>query len=174
MRLKIILGVWYINKQVKPFDGVDGDNYFAVAGKITCLGTYEEIGNIAIPFDTRNSIFTGAYVLNIYKRYALIENGKLTYLNKKFDDGHKIGASRYKYVNYIIYTNALHKYKIDSWRANLLEAYSVNNIDGTYDCSLQFRLFKTPDLAIQYAMDISNNEGMKCIVAQWFGDIDRH
>ena len=120
MRLKIILGVWYINKQVKPFDGVDGDNYFAVAGKITCLGTYEEIGNIAIPFDTRNSIFTGAYVLNIYKRYALIENGKLTYLNKKFDDGHKIGASRYKYVNYIIYTNALHKYKIDSWGHILL------------------------------------------------------
>lgn len=76
-------------------------------------------------------------------------------------------------MNYIVYTNILHKYKIDSWGTNLLEEYSINNTDGTYNCSLQFRLFKTADLAIQYAMDISNNKNVKCIVAQWFADIDR-
>lgn len=65
-------------------------------------------------------------------------------------------------------------YKINSWETNLLEIYSVNNTDGTYNCSLQFRLFKTPELAIQYSMDISNNKNMKCIVAQWYADIDRH
>lgn len=162
------------NKHVSPFDAVDADNYFAEAGEITCLGTFEEIGNVATPFDTRNNILTGAYVLNIYKRYALIENGKMTYLNEKLNDGHDIGASRYKYKNYIIYTNILHKYKIDSWRTNLLEAYSINNTDGTYNCSLQFKLFKNPDLAVQHAIEISNNKNMKCIVAQWFADIDRH
>lgn len=98
----------------------------------------------------------------------------MTYLNKKFNDGHEIGASRYKCINYIIYTNILHEYKIDSWGTNLLETYSVNNTDGTYNCSLQFSLFKPPDLAIQYAMDISNNKNMKCIIAQWYADIDRH
>jgi hypothetical protein len=162
------------NKHVSPFEAVDADNYFAVAGKITCLGTFEEIGNIKTSFDTRNNLLTGAYVLNIFKRYALIENGKLTYLNKKFNDGHEIGASRYKCINYVIYTNILHKYKIDSWGTNFLETYSVNNTDGTYNCSLQFRLFDTPDLAIQYAIEISNNKNMKCIVAQWYADIDRH
>lgn len=162
------------NKHISSFDAVDANNYFAVASKITYLGTFEEIGNIATPFDTRNNILTGSYVLNIYKRYALIKNGKLTYQNDKFNDGHEIGESRYKSMNYIIYTNILHKYKIDSWGTNLLEEYCVNNTDGTYNCSLQFRLFNTPDLAIQYAMDISNNKNLKCIVAQWFADIDRH
>lgn len=162
------------NKHVSPFDAVDAGNYFAEAGKITYLGTFEEIGNIVTPFDTRNNILTGAYVLNIYKRYALIENGKMTYQNERFNDGHEIGASRYRYKNFIIYTNILHKYKIDSWRTNLLEAYSINNTDGTYNCSLQFRLFKDSDLAVQHAIEISNNKNIKCIVAQWFADIDRH
>ena len=53
------------NKHVSPFDAVDADNYFAVAGKITRLGTFEEIGNIATPFDTRNNILTGDYVFNL-------------------------------------------------------------------------------------------------------------
>lgn len=143
-------------------------------GKITYLGTFEEIGNIATPFDKRNGIFSGAYVLNIYKRYALVENCKKIYLNNNFNDGHEIGANRYNSRNYIIYTNTLNKYKIDSWGSNYLECYSIQNTDGSYDCSLQLRLFKSTDLAIQYAMDISNFENMKCIVAQWFADIDRH
>lgn len=162
------------NKIISPFDAVEADNYFAEAGKITYLGTFEEVGNIAAAFDKRNSILAGDYVLNIFKRYALVENGKITYLNERFNDGHEIGASRNKYKNYIIYTNILHKYKIDSWGTNYLESYSINNTDGTYNCSLQFKLFENPDLAVQYAIEISNNKNTKCIVAQWFADIDRH
>jgi hypothetical protein len=163
-----------LNKRISPFDAVEADNYFAVAGKVSYLGTYEEIGNIVSPFDERNNILSGSYVLCIYKRYSLIENGKVTFINNKFNDGHGRGASRFNSNNYIIFTDALHKYKIDSWGPKLLESYSIQNTDGTYNCSLQPRLFISPDLAIQFAINISNNENMKCIIAQWFADIDRH
>lgn len=162
------------NKTISPFDAIEADNYFAVAGKITYLGTFEEVGNIATPFDKRNDILTGAYVLNIFKRYALVENGNITYLNERFNDGHEIGSSRNKYKSYIIYTNILHKYKIDSWGTHFLESYSIQNTDGTYNCSLQFKEFKNYNLALRHAIEISNNKNMKCIVAQWFADIDRH
>ncbi len=162
------------NKCTSPFEAIQADNYFAEAGKFTYLGTFEEIGNIETPFDSRNINLNGAYVLNIYKRYALIENGRVIYLNKSFDDGHVIGASRFKNSNYIIVTDKLHKYKIDSWGTKLLKTYSIHNTDGTYNCGLQLRMFKTQELAIQYAIGISTDINMKCIIAQWFADIDRH
>lgn len=90
-------------KHVSPFEAKNADNYFAEAGKITYPGTFEEIGNIATPFDERNNIFTGAYVLCIYKRYAVIENGVITYRNQNFNDEHEIGASRYKTKNFILF-----------------------------------------------------------------------
>lgn len=176
IRSKMILEYYNYprNKNISPFDAVQADNYFAEAGKITYLGNFEEIGNIATPFDSRNATLTGAFVLNIYKRYALVENGKIMFINEDFDDGHEIGASRYKEKNYVIITDKIHKYKIDSWGTKLLETYSIHTMDGTYNCALWLRLFKTPELAIQYAIDISIDKSMKCIIAQWFADIDRH
>ncbi len=95
------------NKSVSPFDAIDVDNYFAEVGEITYLGTFEYVGNISTPFDKRNDIFGGNFVLNIYKRHAIIENGKIVYINRKFDDGHITGVSRLKQIYYILYTMLL-------------------------------------------------------------------
>lgn len=162
------------NKHISPFDAVEADNYFAHARALSYLGTYEEIGNIAFPFDERNSILSGSFVLCIYKRHSLIENGKVTLINNKFNDGYERGSSRFNSNKYIIFTDVLHKYKVDSWGVTLVESYTIQNTDGTHDCSLQQRLFDSPELAIQFAINISSNMHMKCIIAQWFADIDRH
>ena len=161
-------------KQTSPFEPIEADNYFAMAGKISYLGDYEEIGNIKSPDDKRNVIFGGAYVLNILKRHSVVEGGRHIYTNENFHDGHIIGASRLKSVEYVILTDKLQEYTVDSWGTQLLKAYTVQNDDGSYNCSLQLKLFSDADSAILYAMEISKNTSMRCVVAQWFADIDRH
>lgn len=104
----------------------------------------------------------------------MVEKGQVVYKNTRFDDGHVIGSSRLKSIKFVIYTDVLHDYRIDSWGERLLSSYSIRNDDGSYNCSLQLKLFDDPDAAIQHSKELSKEQKMKCIVAQWFADIDRH
>ena len=159
-----------IGKEISPFESVNGDNYFAYCAKFSYLGNFDEIGNISGPFDERNNYFTGAYVLNIFKRFAVVENGKVIFVNKLFNDGHIIGASRLKNIQYAILTSQIQEYKIPSWGTQVLKTYAIHDDNAP----LQLKLFLTEDSTIQYAMSLSKKERIKCIVAQWFADIDRH
>lgn len=79
-----------LGKKNIPFNPSDGDNYFAYCNIFSYLGNYEEIGNISSPMDERNSFFLGGWVLNIFKRYEIIEDGKVIFTNDNFNDGHII------------------------------------------------------------------------------------
>lgn len=163
------------NKQhISPFEPIEADCYFAHAGNFSYLGNYEEIGNIRSPYDVRSDILAGAFVLNIFKRHSIVQNGKRIFTNKNFDDGHIIGASRLKEIRYAIVTDELQEYKIDSWKEELLKDYSINNNDGSYNCALQLKLFSDADSAIEYAVELSKKSPAKYVIAQWFADIDRH
>ena len=107
-----------LDKKNSPFNPSDGDNYFAYCNIFSYLGNYEDIGNISSPMDERNRFFLGGWVLSIFKRYEIIEDGKVIFTNDNFNDGHIIGASRLKNVQYAILTSQQQEYEIPSWGAN--------------------------------------------------------
>ncbi len=99
-----------------------------------------------------------------------MENGRKIFTNINFDDGHIIGASRWKEIQFVIVTNVLWEYAIPSWETHTLKTYAIQDNQNP----LQLKLFSTSDCAIQYAITLSKKWHIKCIIAQWFADIDTH
>lgn len=165
-----------VGKMITPFQAMDGDNYFMAAGEtFTYLGNYEEIGNICDPWEERSLQITGAYVLNIFKRYSVIDRGEVVFTNQHFDDGHRIGQSRLKDVRFAILTDRVQEYHVDSWgEKEKLKTFSIHDDSGEFNAALQLRLFDSTEEAITNAIKISKEQFMKCVVAQWFADLDRH
>lgn len=162
-------------KKITPFQAVDGDNYFMEAGEtFTYLGNYEEIGNISDPWEERSLQIQGAYVLNIFKRHSVIDRGEVVFTNPHFDDGHRIGQSRLKDVRFAILTDRLQECHVDSWGALTLKSFSIRDDSGGFNATLQLKLFDSAEEAITNAIKISKEQSMKCVVAQWFADLDRH
>ena len=161
-------------KRVSPFEPSDADNYFVGCKLLSYLGNYEEIGNLWHHGDKRNENFWGNWVICIYKRRAVIKKGKVAYINKQFHDGHTIGFSRLENnpepIQYAIITNKLLKYVVPSWNGRTLQSYSVHDEHNP----LQLKLFASFNEAVEYAMSLSQENDVDCIVAQWFADIDMH
>lgn len=167
------------DKQVSPFDNNNINEYFFEAGNhISYLTDYEDVDRIMGSFKESEKIFPlyeSGYVLSAMKRYAIVENGLILYINERFEDGHVIGRSRLgEAKKYIICTNITKNYYVDSWGKHELQSNIIREEKSGYNCSLQYRLFATPEYAVKYAKEISKENPMKCIVAQWFADIDRH
>ncbi len=163
-------------KKITPFQTLDGDNYFMAAGEtFTYLGNYEEIGNIRDPWEKRSLQITGAFVLNIFKRHSVIDQGEVVFTNPHFVDGHRIGQSRLKDVRFAILTNRIQEYHVNSWgEYQKLKTFSIHDDSGECNVALQLKLFDSAEEAITYAIKISKEQFMKCVAAQWFADLDRH
>lgn len=163
-------------KKITPFQAVDGENYFMQAGgTFSYLGNYEEIGNIKDPWEERSRQIQEAYVLNIFKRHSVIDQGEVVFTNPHFDDEHKIGESRLKDIRFAILTERIQEYYVDSWREKeKLKTFSIQDDSDEFNATLQLKLFDSTEEAITYAIKISKVQFMKCVVAQWFADLDRH
>ena len=163
-------------KKITPFQAVDGDNYFMATGEtFTYLGNYEEIGNIRDPWEERSLQITGGFVLNIFKRHSVIDRGEVIFTNSHFDDGHRIGQSRLKDVRFAILTDRIQEYHVDSWREQQkLKTFSIQDDSSEFNATLRLKLFDSAEEAIANAKKISKEQFMKCVVAQWFADLDRH
>lgn len=163
-------------KKITPFQAVEGENYFMQEGEaFSYLGSYEEIGNIRYPWDERTYIIPGVYVLNIFKRHSVIDQGEAVFTNSHFDDGHKIGESRLKDIQFVILTDRMQEYHVDSWgEKEKLKCFSIQDDNATYNATLQLKLYDSAEEAIAYAVKISKDQSMKCVVAQWFAYLDRH
>lgn len=163
-------------KNITPFQAVDGDNYFMSAGEIfTYLGNYEEIGNIRDPWEKRSLQIPGAFVLNIFKRHSVIDRGEVVFTNLHFDDGYRIGESRLKNVQFVILTDRMQEYHVDSWGDKAkLKSFAIRDDSGEFNAALQMKLFDSAEEAITTAIKISKEQFAKCVVAQWFADLDRH
>ena len=87
---------------------------------------------------------------------------------------HTIGFSRLENnpepIQYAIITNKLLKYVVPSWNGRTLQSYSVHDEHNP----LQLKLFASFNEAVEYAMSLSQENDVDCIVAQWFADIDMH
>lgn len=141
-------------------------NYFIEAGKFSYLCTYEEMMRI-----DRYRDFQGAFVMVIYKRYALIEAGRITWKNDTFNDGHQ-ASGRHKENGFVIMSDIPQRYFIQSWNDYLL-SYQVRD-DKQYNKALNPIIYKTAEDAVRAAAGLSKENSCKYMVVQWFDECDRH
>lgn len=141
-------------------------NYFIKANKFTYLCSYEEANTIDKRMD-----FPDAFVLVIYKRYAVVSDGLVKYKNHNFIDGH-IAKGRYNEKGYVIISNQLHNYFIQSWNKHL-ESYEIRD-DKVYNKALNPLIFPDGEKAILEAVKMSKENNEKYVIAQWFDEFDRH
>lgn len=140
-------------------------NYFFKGNEFSYLCSQEEIKKI----DMRVA-FSG-FVLVVYKRYAVVQNGDMVYKNDKFCDGY-IARGRYKESGYAIISNKSKDYFIHSW-GSTLQSYELRD-DSKYNYALNPIIHDTAETALQTAIELSKESDEKFIVAQWFDDFDRH
>ena len=113
-------------------------------------------------------------MLNIFKRHSVIDRGEVVFTNTHFDDGYRIGESRLKDVRFAILTDRIQEYHVDSWgEQQKLKTFSIQDDSGELNATLQLKLFDSAEEAITNAIKISKEQFIKCVVAQWFADLDR-
>ncbi len=140
-------------------------NYFFSGKDFSYLCSYEEIRRV----DMRTA-FSG-FVLVVYKRYAIVQNGSVIYKNENFCDGYT-AKGRYKNNGYIIISSNPKEYYIHSWKSNL-QSYELRD-DSEYNRALNPIIFSSAEEALKTAIRISKFKKEKFIVAQWFDEFDRH
>lgn len=155
----------YPKEKVDIFTPCD-KNYFLKSDRFSYLCSYEEAENI-----DKYSSFKGSFVLITYKRFAIIKGGKVIYQNKDFDDG-KLAKGRYKEKGYVIISDTLKSYYIQSWD-KYLESYEVRD-DSVYNKALNPVIYGSCEDAVSKAVALSQKTDDTYVVAQWFNDIDRH
>ena len=116
--------------------------------------------------------FTEGFVLVVYKRYAVIQNGIVVYENTGFNDGHPpcvIG----EYANtFVIIMENPRKYYNHSQKTDIISCEIKD--DSDYDKVLGPKIYKTAECAVSDAVKFSGESGEKCAVVQWFDEYDRY
>ena len=153
----------YPEEKIDIFEESD-KNYFVKGTDFTYLCTYDEVKSV----DMRNA-FTG-FVLVVYKRYAIVKWGKVSFLNENFSDGN-IAKGRYKENGYVIISNKPQNYVIQSWE-NKLTSYELRD-DSTGSSALNPIIFPTAEEALAKSIALSKQKKEIFMVAQWFDDFDR-
>lgn len=144
---------------------ISDKNYFFKGTEFSYLCSYDEIKKV----DMKDA-FSGI-VLVVYKRYAVVKNGDITYKNEEFCDGY-IATGRYKEKGYVIISNQAKDYFIHSWN-RVLSRYELCD-DSKYNCALNPIIYDAADVALKKAIELSEGSDEMFIVAQWFDDFDRH
>lgn len=144
----------------------DDKNYFIKSKNFSYLCTYEETMSI----DKRHD-FPDAFILVVYKRYALVAEGHISYQNMMFADGHQ-AKGRYKEKGFVIISNVPQKYFIQSWN-DYLVSYEIRN-DEKFNAALNPSIYESAVDAVNAAIDMSKSNRQTYIITQWFDEFDRH
>lgn len=154
----------YPEEKIDIFATSDKD-YFIKVEKFTYLCSMEEIYQINM-----KTALSG-YVLVIYQRYAVVNNGKVIYRNENFYDDF-ISKGRYKGSGYVIISNIAKDYYIHSWK-KALRSYELRDASG-YNQALNPQIYNTAEAALQKALECSGNSSETLVIARWFDEFDRH
>lgn len=154
----------YPESRVSIFTPYD-NNYFFEAKKFTYLCSFDEMFDV----DKRKQ-FDDTFVLTVYKRYAVIQNGIIVYKNTGFHDGPP-ACGRYGEDGFVIITEKPRAYRVQTWENELI-SYEIRD-EGAYE-ALNPRIYKNAESAVSDAVGISKATGEKCAVAQWFDEFDKH
>ena len=120
-----------------------------------------------VGYDWGSNFESGRYVIVVYQRFSVFENGKRIWINKAFQN--KVGRfSRYKKQVFAIMLDREIEYKVSgrSWR---LRTYTLHDPKNT----LQVLTFPSAWVAEGYAKKYSK-EGYKVAVLGWYEDYDMY
>ena len=152
----------YPNDKIDIFEPSD-KNYFYSANEFTYLCSPEELRGI----DSR--FLYSRRVVVIYKRYAVVQNGNIVYQNNNFHDGY-VGIGRYGDNGFVIIANKPRSYFIYSWKRNL-QSYEISD-DSKHNSALNPIIYRTAEVALQAAIELSKESDDKFMVAQWFNETE--
>lgn len=135
-------------------------NYFLKSSKFTYLCSYEEMMRV-----DRWKDFSGAFVLVIYKRYAIIKDGRIIYQNAGFEDGNR-AKGRYGENGFVIISDTLHQHHIQD-----AIYYGSHMLLNEHHATI---VYKSAETAVNAAIELSKLNQETYMVAQWFDEEDRH
>ncbi|SHJ05588.1 hypothetical protein SAMN02745163_01200 [Clostridium cavendishii DSM 21758] len=157
------------NKIFNPFDINSTDNYFGQAGGYSYLGNYNDFKDIT-PWDERSNKMKGEFVLNIFKRHSIFDNGDKIWENSNFNDENDSEEERCN-VYYICCDRQI-EYYVPSWNSNLKTFNLLNNTTG--DISFGGHSWININEALEFAKYYSKEHMIKCMVCKLINSVDRH
>ena len=116
-----------------------------------------------VDYDWASNFESGRYMIVVYQRFSVFENGKRMWINKAFQN--KVGRfSRYKKQVFAIMLDREIDYKVPGWGRSLW-TYTLQDPKNT----LQVLTFPSAWVAEGYAKKYSK-EGHKVAVLGWYED----
>lgn len=132
-----------------------------IAKAFNLFSDYMDIDDVG--YDWASNFESGRYVIVVYQRFSVFENGKRMWINKAFQN--KVGRfSRYKKQVFAIMLDCEIEYKVSGWSRSLW-TYTLQDPKNT----LQVLTFPSAWVAESYAKKYSK-EGHKVAVQGWYED----
>ena len=132
-----------------------------IAKAFNLFSDYMDIDDVG--YDWASNFESGRYVIVVYQRFSVFENGKRMWINKAFLN--KVGRfSRYKKQVFAIMLDREIDYKVPGWGRSLW-TYTLQDPKNT----LQVLTFPSAWVAEGYAKKYSK-EGHKVAVLGWYED----
>ncbi|WP_314330262.1 hypothetical protein [Abiotrophia defectiva] len=132
-----------------------------IAKAFNLFSDYMDIDDVG--YDWASNFESGRYVIVVYQRFSVFENGKRMWINKAFQN--KVGRfSRYKKQVFAIMLDREIDYKVPGWGRSLW-TYTLQDPKNT----LQVLTFPSAWVAEGYAKKYSK-EGHKVAVLGWYED----
>lgn len=132
-----------------------------IAEAFNLFSDYMDMDDVG--FDWASNFESGRYVIVVYQRFSVFENGKRMWINKAFQN--KVGRfSRYKKQVFAIMLDREIEYKVPGWGRSLW-TYTLQDPKNT----LQVLTFPSAWVAEGYAKKYSK-EGHKVAVLGWYED----
>jgi hypothetical protein len=132
-----------------------------IAKAFNLFSDYMDIDDVG--YDWASNFESGRYVIVVYQRFSVFENGKRMWINKAFQN--KVGRfSRYKKQVFAIMLDREIEYKVSGWSRSLW-TYTLQDPKNT----LQVLTFPSAWVAEGYAKKYSK-EGYKVAVLGWYED----
>lgn len=110
----------------------------------------------------------GHYVIIVYQRYAVYNDGVEQYINKNFQDVVS-RECRHKKLKYSLITKKKNEYSIPSWKGK----YVTNTVQNETD-PLQNKYYLSVEEAREAAIQYSKEEENTTVIVAWYADFDMY
>ena len=110
----------------------------------------------------------GRYVIVVYQRHSLYQDGRQIFLNRSFDNS--VGkCCRFRKLSYVLIQEKEEEYTIPSWGQRKLVSHIIQNEKNP----LQAKIYDHLEDAEKAAMEYSKAE-YRVGVLEWFADYDMY
>ena len=106
------------------------------------------------------------YVILIYQRHSIYQNGQLTFFNEKYEN--VCGESRYHRPCFVVLLDKPLNYDIPTWQVPL-KSYSLQEEKEPLHTKIFNKFMDAQNEAIKYSLS-----GYKVLIAEWYADFNMY